>query len=109
MSESRFDAFDAISPVIAAGTRLLAGFVRSIAPIVNCVIFESDPVGVHDVSAIEFAQMIESTKMSGSEIAARSSGTPKKWCVTQTPSTLKIGMPIAEIHNGNSMCFSTSL
>ena len=58
MSESRFAALDAISAVIAAGIRLLAGLVRSIAPIVNCVIFDSAPVGVHEVSAIELVQMI---------------------------------------------------
>ena len=35
ISERRFAAFDAISAVMPAGIRLLAGFVRSIAPIVN--------------------------------------------------------------------------
>ena len=87
---------------------MLAGLVRSMAPIVNCVIFESDPVGVHEVSAIELVQMIVSTKMSGSEMKASSHGTPKNSCVTQAPSTLKTGMPTAEIHSGNSMCSRTS-
>src|SRR5690349_8880653 len=108
MSESRFEAFDAISAVMPAGIRLLAGFVRSIAPMVNCVILESDPVGVHEVSAIEFAQIIVSTKMGGSEMKESSHGTPKKACVAHAPSTLKIGMPTIESHGGNSMCLSTS-
>ena len=54
----------------AAGMRLLAGLVRSIAPIENCVIFDSAPVGVHEVSAIELVQMTASTKISGSEMNA---------------------------------------
>ena len=87
-----------------AGIRLLAGLVRSIAPIVNCVILDSAPVGVHEVSAIELVQMTESTKMSGSEMNASSHGTPKNACVAQAPSTLKTGTPTAEIHSGNSMC-----
>src|SRR5688572_11508180 len=92
-----------------AGIRLLAGFVRSIAPIVNWVIFDSDPVGVHDVSAIELVQITASTKINGNEINASSHGTPKNSCVTHAPSTLNTGTPIAEIHSGNSMCLSTSL
>src|SRR5215212_8825184 len=103
MSESRFEAFEAISPVIAAGMRLLAGLVRSIAPIVNCVIFASEPVGVHEVSAMAFAQMIVSTKMSGSEMKERNHDTPKNSCVTHAASTLKMGIPTMEIHSGNSM------
>src|SRR5437773_4644730 len=106
MSDSKFDAFAAISEVIPAGIRLLAGFVRSMAPMLNCVIFESAPVGVHDVSAMEFAQMMVSTKISGSEMKASSHGTPKNACVTQAPSTLKTGIPTAEIQRGNSMCAS---
>src|SRR3982074_3812329 len=109
MSESRFEALEAISAVIPAGIRLLAGLVRSMAPMLNWVIFESAPVGVQDVSAIEFAQITLSTKMSGSEMNASSHGTPKKWCVTQAPSTENIGMPTAEIQSGNSMCSRTSL
>src|SRR3989337_2922854 len=38
MSESRLAALDAISAVIVAGIRLLAGLARSIAPMLNCVI-----------------------------------------------------------------------
>src|SRR5205823_7006002 len=72
------------------------------------VILESAPVGVHDVSAIELVQITESTKMSGSEMNARSQGTPKNWWETHAPSTLKTGTPTAEIHSGNSMCFRTS-
>ena len=68
MSDSRFAEFAAISAVIAAGIRLLAGLVRSIAPIVNCVIFDSEPVGVHEVSAIELVQITDSTKISGSDM-----------------------------------------
>src|SRR3954464_5710739 len=100
MSESRLEAFDAISAVMPAGMRLLAGLVRSIAPMLNCVIFESAPVGVHEVSAMELAQITASTKMSGSEMKASSHGTPKKWFETPAPSTAKIGMPTAETHRG---------
>src|ERR1700681_3090654 len=107
MSESRLDALAAISLVMPAGMRLLAGLVRSIAPMLNWVILLSAPVGVHDVSAIEFAQITESTKMSGSEMKARSHGTPKKAWLTQAPRTPKIGMPTAEIQSGNSMWPST--
>src|SRR5213593_2917364 len=103
MSESRLDALEAISPVMPAGMRLLAGLVRSIAPMLNWVILESAPVGVHDESAIELAQMMLNTKMSGSEMNASSHGTPKSECETHAPSTLKIGMPTTEIHSGNSM------
>ena len=74
MSDSRLAELAAISAVIAAGIRLLAGLVRSIAPIENCVIFDIAPVGVHEVSAIELVQMIDSTKISGSEMKASSHG-----------------------------------
>ena len=74
----------------------------------NCVIFDIEPVGVHEVSAIELVQMIDSTKMSGSEMNASSHGTPKNSWVTHAPSTLKTGMPMAEIHSGNSMSLRTS-
>src|SRR5258708_35344109 len=101
MSESRLDAFDATSPVIAAGIRLLAGFVRSIAPMLNCVIFERAPGGVQDVSAIELAQMMVSTKINGSEMTETSHGTPKQSCVAHAPGTLKTRMPTSEIPTGN--------
>ena len=91
MSESRLAALLAISAVIPAGMRLLAGFERSIAPMVNCVILLSDPVGVHDVRAMELVQITVSKKMSGSERNAKSQGTPKNSWVTHTPSTLKSG------------------
>src|SRR4029434_2551420 len=104
ISDSRLAELAAISPVIPAGIRLLAGLVRSIAPIVNCVIFDSAPAGVHDVSAIELVQMTDSTKINGSEMNASSHGTPKNSCVTHAPSTLNTGRPTADIHNGNSMC-----
>src|ERR1035437_2385111 len=90
------------------GMRLLAGLVRSNAAMVNCVILASAPVGVHDVSAIEFVQMIVSTKISGNEINARNHGTPKNSCDTAAPSTVRIGTATADIHKGSSMCFSTS-
>src|SRR5258707_3517634 len=108
MSESRFAELEAISEVIAAGSRLLGGLVRSMAPMVNCVILASDPVGVHEVSAIELVQITLSTKMSGSEMKASSHGTSKNSCVTQAPRMLKSGMPQAEIHRGNSMWARTS-
>src|SRR4030095_4496846 len=106
--ERRFEAFAAISPVMPAGIRFDAGLARSIAPIENWVILLRAPVGVHDVSAIEFAQMMESTKMRGSEMSARSHGTPKNSWLTHAPATPKIGTPIHETHSGTSMSFSTS-
>src|SRR5512141_2207109 len=109
MSDSRLAELAAISAVIAAGIRLLAGLVRSIAPIVNCVIFDIEPVGVHEVSAIEFVQMTDSTKINGNEMNASSHGTPKNACVAHAPRMLKNGMPTTEIHSGNSMSFSTSI
>src|SRR5687768_16321677 len=93
MSERRFDAFDEISAVIVAGIRFVAGFTRSIAPMVNCVIFDSAPVGVHDVSAIELVEMIVRRKISGSEMNARNQLTPKNWCVTVAPMMLRMGTP----------------
>src|SRR5512141_2806854 len=108
MSDSRLAELAAISAVIAAGIRLLAGLVRSIAPIVNCVIFDIEPVGVHEVSSIELVQMMDSTKISGSEMNDSSHGTPKNAWVTQAPRTLKSGTPTIEIHKGNSMSFRTS-
>src|SRR6185503_9370930 len=108
MSESRFAAFAEISEVMPPGIRLLAGLVRSNAAIVNCVIFANEPVGVHDVSAIEFVQMIVSTKISGNEMKARNHGTPKKSWETVAPRIVRIGTATADIHSGSSMCFSTS-
>src|SRR4051812_35061525 len=103
MSESRLAALLQISAVIAAGSRLLAGFARSMAPMLNCVIFESAPVGVQDVSAIEFTQITVSTKMSGRQTNARSQGTPNQSCVIQAPTTLMIGTPTNDIQSGSSM------
>src|SRR3984957_18843722 len=103
MSDRRFAALAAISPVIAAGIRLLAGLLRSIAPIVNCVIFDSAPVGVQDVSAIELVQMTVSTRISGSEMKASSHGTAKNECVTLAPSTQNIGTPTNDTPSGNSI------
>src|SRR3954466_11531094 len=103
MSDSRFAALEQISAVIAAGIRLDAGLARSIAPMLNWVIFESAPVGVHDVSAIEFTQMTVSTKMSGSDTNASSHGTPNHRCVTHAPSTLMTGTPMKESPSCNSM------
>src|SRR5689334_21344565 len=100
MSESRFAALAQISEVIAAGSRLLAGFARSIAPMLNCVIFESAPVGVHEVSAIEFTQITVSTKMSGRHTNARNHGTPNQSCVIHAPSTLMTGTPTKENESG---------
>jgi hypothetical protein len=108
MSDSRLAALEAISLVMPAGSRLLAGLVRSIAPIVNWVILASDPVGVHEVSAIELVQMTVSTKISGSDTKASSQGTPKNACVIQAPSTLNTGTPTHDIHSGSSMWASTS-
>ena len=108
MSESRFAALAEISAVMPPGMRLLAGFVRSNAAMVNCVIFASEPVGVHDVSAMEFVQITASTKISGKEMKARNHGTPKKACDTAAPSTARTGTATADIHSGSSMDLSTS-
>src|ERR1700754_503897 len=109
MSDSRLAALAEIWLVMPAGIRLLAGFTRSIAPIVNCVILDSAPVGVHDVSAIELVQITVSTMISGSEMNVSSHGTSKNEWVAQAPSTLKIGTPTHDTHSGTSMCDSTSL
>src|SRR3954471_6666170 len=109
MSERRLAALAEISAVIAAGIRLVAGLVRSIAPIVNCVIFASGPVGVHEVSAIEFVQITVSTRISGSEMNDSSQGTSKNTCVTQAPSVAKIGTPTNDTHSGSSMSWSKSV
>ena len=82
MSDSRLAALEAISLVMPAGSRLEPGLLRSMAPIVNWVILDSEPVGVQDVSAMEFVQITVSTKMSGSETRHSQNGTPKKACVT---------------------------
>ncbi len=81
MSDSRLAALEAISAVMPAGSRLEPGLLRSSAPIVNCVILASEPVGVQEVSAIELVQMTVSTKISGSDTMVSHSGTPKKACV----------------------------
>ena len=73
---------DAISLVMPAGSRLEPGLLRSMAPIVNCVILDSAPVGVHEVSAIALVQITVSTKINGRETKASSHGTPKNRCVT---------------------------
>ncbi len=83
--------------------------IAGVAPIENCVILLSDPVGVQDVSAIEFVQITVRTKMSGSASKARKTGTPKKMCVSQTPSRLRTGTPTKESESGSSMCLSTSV
>ena len=49
--------------------RLVAGFVGAIEPKVNCVIFESEPVGVVEVSAVALAAMSVSTMIIGIDSA----------------------------------------
>src|SRR5688572_31269510 len=83
--------------------RLVAGLVRSIPPSVNWVIFAMVAVEVHDVSAIEFVQMIVRTKVIGTATQASSQGTPKNQCVSQTPTALTSGTPAYETHIGSSM------
>src|ERR1019366_1523543 len=97
MSDSRLAALAETSAVMPPGMRLLAGLVRSNAAMVNCVILASAPVGVHDVRAIEFVQMIVSTKISGKEMNARNHGTPTNSCDTVAPSTVRIGAATADI------------
>src|SRR5688572_25589897 len=108
MSESRFAAFDAISEVIVAGIRFVAGLTRSIAPMLNCVIFESAPVGVHDVNAIEFVQMTVSSRINGNDSNPNSQLTPKNWCVIATPAMLRMGTPANDTQSGTSMWRSGS-
>src|ERR1700679_2138576 len=108
MSDSRLAALAAIWLVMPAGIRLLAGFTRSIAPIVNWVILDNAPVGVHEVSAIELVQITVSTMISGSEMKVSSHGTAKNECVAHAPITLKTGTPTHDTHNGTSMSASTS-
>jgi hypothetical protein len=76
MSISRFDALDATSVVTPAVIRLVPGLVGCIAPKVNCVILESDPVGVVLVSAVALAAMSVSTMISGMESAPSHGLTP---------------------------------
>src|SRR5512134_3265458 len=109
MSESRFEAFDAISAVMVAGIRFVAGLTRSIAPMLNCVIFDSAPVGVHDVNAIEFAQITVSSRINGNEISANTQLTPKNWCVIAAPTMLRIGTPTTDNQSGSSMWRSGSV
>src|SRR5688572_25935797 len=109
MSDSRLDAFDEISAVIVAGIRFVAGFTRSIAPIVNCVIFDRAPVGVHDVNAIELVEMTVRMKISGSEMNASSHRTPKNSCVTYAPRMLSSGTPTNDTQSGTSICRSGSV
>src|SRR6185503_16608694 len=104
ISERRLAAFDAISAVMPPVMRLVAGFARSMAPIVNCVILLNAPVGVHEVSAIELVQMMVRTKISGSANSARCQGTPKNACVSHTATTLMIGTPTNDTDKGSSMC-----
>ena len=79
---------------IAAGIKLLTGFARSMAPIVNCVILDMAPVGTQEVSAIELVPISVSTKISGRETKAIQNGTPKKAWVTQAPARLVTGTPM---------------
>src|SRR5476651_1421939 len=109
MSESRLAALAAISAVMPAVVKFEAGLVRSIAPTVNCVILLSAPVGVHEVSAIAFVQMMLRTKISGSVASASQNGTPKKTWVTQAPTTLRTGTPTYESQSGSSIDLRTSL
>ena len=94
MSDNKCAVLLAISEVIAAGSRLLAGLARSMAPIVNCVILAIEPVGTQEVRATELVPMIVKTKISGSDTKAIQKGTPKKAWVTHAPSKLVTGTPM---------------
>ena len=54
---SRLLAFEATSVVIVAVMRFVGGWFRFMTPKVNCVIFESEPVGVMLVAAVALAAM----------------------------------------------------
>ena len=109
MSESRFAAFDATSAVMPAGIKLLAGFERSIEPMVNWVIFESAPVGVHEVNAMELVQMTDNTRISGSDRNPANQGTPKNALPIHTPRNPKTGTPTYDNQSGSSMSRSGSI
>ena len=99
MSDSRLAALDAISAVMPAGSRLLAGLLRSMAPMVNWVILDSEPVASRTVSAIELVQITVSRKISGSE-TSQHQGTPKESVRDQRPAA-STGTPMYEIHSGS--------
>src|SRR5664279_6217762 len=98
MSDSRLAAFIEICAVMVAGSRLLAGLTRSTMPTLNWVILATAPSGIHEVSAMELVQITVSTKISGSDTSDSSQGTPKKSCVAQAPTRLKIGTPTHDTH-----------
>ena len=103
MSINRFDAFDATSVVTPAVMRFVAGFVGAIVPKVNCVIFESEPVGVVDVSAVALAAMSVRTMMSGIDSAPMNGSTSNQSQFNQMIAADAIGMPITLQRTGNSM------
>ena len=75
----------ATSEHITAVIRFGAGVRGSIAPKVNCGIFESEPDGVMPVSAVLLAAISASTRISGIDAAPSSQGTPNQSCAIQTP------------------------
>ena len=108
MSISRFEALDATSVVTPAVIRLVPGLAGCMAPKVNCVIFESDPVGVVEVSAVAFAAISVSTMMSGMESAPSHGSTPNHSWFSQMMMALNTGMPMKLTLSGSSMPFRQS-
>jgi hypothetical protein len=94
--------------VTPAVIRFVAGFAGCIAPNVNCVIFESEPVGVVEVSAVAFAAMSVSTMISGIESAPSHGSTPNQYQLSQMMTAETIGIPMMLHLIGSSMSFRQS-
>ncbi len=109
MSISRFDALLATSALMTAVIRFGAGVRGSIAPNVNCGIFDSELDGVMPVSAVLLAAISVSTRISGIEATPSSQCTPNHSWAIQTPTAPTIGTPIQDTGSGSSMSPSTSL
>ena len=109
MSISRFDALLATSEHMTAVIRFGAGVRGSIAPNVNCGIFDSEPDGVMPVSAVLLAAISARTRISGIEAAPSSHGTPNHSCAIHTPTAPTTGTPTQETGSGSSMWRRTSL
>src|SRR5688500_3291922 len=97
MSINRFDALDATSTHIVAVIRLVGGLFGASEPNKNCGIFDSEPVGVIPVSAVELAAISVSTRISGIAAMPRSQRTSNQACAIHTPNAPMIGTPTYEI------------
>lgn len=75
MSISRLAALEATSVVMVAVIKLVGGCLGFITPKVNCVILESEPVGVMLVAAVALAAMSVRTTV---RIAGRRGATARR-------------------------------